>query len=193
MIRTIALALLRAASTPVFAAGPISVDTRTEPDGTATLSHEVVIPAAPQEVWAAISTIDGWKTWAVPAGWVSADQPNVFETSYNPAARPGDAGNIKNEVVSRVPGRHLVFRTVKAPEGFPHFDALKQVNQRFELTSEGKGTRVRLTGTGYANSAAGKAVLAFFQGGNKVSLEMLRERFERGPINWSEKLEQPLK
>jgi uncharacterized protein YndB with AHSA1/START domain len=192
MIRTLALALLIAASMPAFAA-PVSFEIRTEADGTATLSHEVVIPAAPQEVWAAISSIDGWKTWAVPAGWVAAEQPRVLETSYNPAARPGDAANIKNEFVSIVPGRQLVFRTVKAPEGFPHFDALSQVKQTFELTPEADGTRVRLTGTGYAKSEAGNAVLAFFKGGNKASLEMLRERFENGPIDWAEKLKKPLK
>ena len=193
MIRSIAPALLIAASTPAVAAAPVSMEIRTEADGTATLSHEVIIAAAPRDVWAAISSIDGWKTWAVPVGWVAAEQPRVLETSYNPAARPGDAANIKNEFVSIVPGRRLVFRTVKAPDGFPHFEALSRVQQTFELTPEANGTRVRLTGTGYAGSEAGKAVLAFFKGGNKASLEMLRERFERGPIDWPEKLKKPLK
>ena len=192
MIRSIALALLVATSAPALAA-PVSEDERVEADGTTTLSHQVVIAAAPQDVWAAISSIDGWKTWAVPVGWVSAEQPNVFETSYNPLATPGNAMNIKNEFVSVVPGRQLTFRTIKAPQNFPHFEALSKVSQRFDLAPEGNGTRVTLTGTGYANSEPGQAVLAFFRGGNKVSLEMLRERLEKGPIDWAEKLKQPLK
>lgn len=192
MIRSIALTWLVAVSAPAPAA-PVSEDVRVEADGTTTLSHRVVIDAAPQDVWAAISSIDGWKTWAVPVGWVSADRPNVLETSYNPGARPGDAMNIKNEFVSTVPGRQLVFRTIKAPQGFPHFEALSRVAQRFELAPEGDGTRVTLTGTGYADSEPGQAVLAFFRDGNKVSLEMLRDRLEKGPIDWAEKLKQPLK
>jgi len=191
MIRLIALAWL-AASAPALAA-PVSEEVRVEADGTTTLSHQIVIDAAPQDVWAAISSIEGWKTWAVPVGWVSADQPNVIETSYNPGARPGDVMNIKNEFVSAEPGRRLVFRTIKAPRGFPHFEALSRVSQRFELAPDGNGTRVTLTGTGYASSEPGQAVLAFFRGGNKVSLEMLRDRLEKGPIDWSEKLKQPLK
>ena len=192
MIRELALAVLVAASTPALAT-PVSEEVRVEADGTTTLSHQVVIAAAPHDVWAAISSLDGWKTWAVPVGWVSAEQPNVIETSYNPGARPGDAMNIKNEFVSAVPGRQLVFRTIKAPKGFPHFDALSKVSQRFELAAEGNATRVTLTGTGYASSEPGQAVLAFFRGGNKVSLEMLRERLEKGPVDWAQKLRRPLK
>lgn len=193
MIRTIALAWLAVAFAPALAASPISEQVRVEADGTTTLSHQVSVAANPDEVWAAISSIGGWKTWAVPVGWASADQPNVFETSYNPSARPGDPMNIKNEFISEVPRRELVFRTIKAPEGFPHGDALRQVNQKFELIPEGNGTRVTLTGTGYANNEPGKALLAFFKGGNKTSLEMLRERFESGPIDWTERLKKPLK
>ena len=192
MIRSIALAWLVAVSAPALAA-PVFEEVRVEADGTTTLSHQIVIADAPQDVWTAISSIDGWKTWAVPVGWASADQPNVIETSYNPGARPGDATNINNEFVSAVPGRQLVFRTIKAPRGFPHFEALSRVAQRFELAPKGDGTRVTLTGTGYADSEPGQAVLAFFRSGNKVSLEMLRDGLEKGPIDWADKLRQPLK
>lgn len=192
MIREIALAISLAAAPPAFTA-PVSEKVQAETDGTISLSHEVIVAASPKDVWAAISTIDGWRSWAVPTAWVPTDQPDVFETSYDPAARPGDPMNIKNQFVARIPGRLLVFRTIKAPEGFPHFDALRPVNQIFELSSQGAGTRVRLTGTGYRDSEAGKAVLVFFKRGNRATLDMLRERFESGPINWAEKLKKPLK
>lgn len=192
MIRNLVLGALAAVAVPAPAA-PVTERVQVETDGTTSLSHEVVVAAPVEQVWAAIATVEGWKTWAVPTAWAAPDQPDIFETSYNPAATPGDAMNIKNEFRVRVPGERLVFRTIKAPEGFPHFEALRQVNQTFELTREGKGTRVRLTGTGYGNSEAGKAVLAFFKGGNRVSLEMLRDRFESGPIDWTEKLKKPLK
>lgn len=198
MIRmTTAVALLTAA-TPVFATAPLSLppvteQVRSEADGTSSLSHMVIVPAAPGAVWEAITTVDGWKTWAVPVAWIEAKRPDVIETSYNPAARPGDATNIENEFTARVPGQRLVFHTIKAPAGFPHFEALRAVTQTFELAPEGSGTRVSLTGTGYSNDESGQAVLAFFKGGNRVSLEMLRDRFASGPIDWTEKLKKPLK
>ncbi|MEO8142562.1 MAG: hypothetical protein ABI617_07870, partial [Sphingomicrobium sp.] len=129
----------------------------------------------------------------VPVAWIAAERPQVIETSYNPAAKPGDVMNIENEFTARVPEQKLVFHTIKAPAGFPHFEALRRVTQTFVLTPEGEGTRVSLTGTGYGADPSGKAVLAFFKGGNRVSLEMLRDRFVSGPIDWTEKLKKPLK
>lgn len=195
MIRLgIALALVTAAA-PALATSvpPVTEQIRSEPDGTSSLSHAVVVAASPEQVWDAITTVAGWKTWAVPVAWIEPARPRVIETSYNPAARPGDAMNIENEFTARVPNQKLVFHTIKAPAGFPHFEALRRVTQTFELAPDGGGTRVSLTGTGYTNDESGLAVLAFFKGGNRVSLEMLRDRFASGPIDWAEKLKKPLK
>ncbi|MEO7655231.1 MAG: SRPBCC domain-containing protein [Sphingomicrobium sp.] len=195
MIRMMAALALLTAAAPALAtsASPVTEQVRSETDGTSSLSHSVVVAASPEQVWAAITTVEGWKTWAVPVAWIAADRPQVIETSYNPAAAPGDAMNIENEFTARVPEQKLVFHTIKAPAGFPHFEALRQVTQTFELVPDGSGTRVSLTGTGYGDDASGKAVLAFFKGGNRVSLEMLRDRFASGPIDWTEKLKKPLK
>lgn len=187
MIRRFAAAFALAASSPILAA-PVTEQVRAETDGSSTLTHEVTIAAAPKDVWMAISTVEGWKRWAVPVAWASATEADTIETSYDQGAKPGDAGNIKNQFVARIPGRLLVFRTIKAPAGFPHFEAFKRVNQLFELAPAGKATRVTLTGVGYANNEAGKALLGFFRVGNRMSLEMLRDRFEKGPVDWAAKL-----
>lgn len=198
MIRSLIALGLVAAAMPSFGASPdprpaVIEGVRSNADGSSALSHSVLVPAAPEQVWDAIATARGWTTWAVPVAWVDPRRPQVIETSYNPAARPGDAMNIENEFTIRSPRERLVFRTIKAPAGFPHFEALAKVTQTFVLAPEGAGTRVTLTGTGYGSDEAGKAVLAFFRGGNRVSLEMLRDRFAKGPIDWSEKLKKPLK
>ena len=198
MMRTMTALALLTATASALATAPTSLlkvteQVRNEADGTSSLSHAVIVPASLAQVWSAISTVDGWKTWAVPVAWMTADRPQVIETSYNPAAKPGDAMNIENEFTARVPERKLVFRTIKAPAGFPHAEALRQVTQTFELAPEGSGTKVSLTGTGYSNDQSGQAVLAFFKDGNRVSLEMLRDRFATGPIDWAEKLKKPLK
>lgn len=160
MLSKFAASLLLASAAPAFATpssplAPVTEQVRSEADGSVTLAHAVVVPAPPAQVWAAITTVDGWKSWAVPVAWIAAARPSVIETSYNPAARPGDAMNIENEFLSRVPGQRLAFHTVKAPAGFPHFEALRRVTQTFELAPEGEGTRVSLTGTGYGADASG--------------------------------------
>jgi hypothetical protein len=160
-----------------LAASPSQAATKARAaDGTHLLSHEVVVDAPPGEVWAAISTVEGWKSWAVPVAWSPA--PDMIETSYTPTAQPGDASTIRQQILLRLPERLMVFRTVKAPAGFPDFDTYAKVVSAFELEPAGEGrTRVRLTGTGYDDSEAGKRLLGFFERGNAVSLEALRARF----------------
>ena len=153
-------------------------------DGSHALSHETVVDAPAADVWAAIATADGWKSWAVPVAWNA--EPNLIETSYDPAARPGDKSTIRQRLIAQVPGRLLVFATVKAPDGFPDFDTYAKVTSVFELEPlDARRTRVRLTGSGYADTEAGKKLLGFFEQGNKTSLEQLRARFTAGPIDWS--------
>jgi uncharacterized protein YndB with AHSA1/START domain len=146
------------------------------PDGTHLLVHETILDASPAQVWAAISTAEGWKSWAVPVAWAPA--ADMIETSYAPTAKPGDASTIRQQILLRVPRRLMVFRTVKAPAGFPDFDTYSKVVSAFELEPAGEGrTRVRLIGTGYADNEAGRRLLGFFERGNQVSLDALKARF----------------
>jgi uncharacterized protein YndB with AHSA1/START domain len=170
-------------------AAPVSVSTRTRGDGRTDLVHETVVAAPAQAVWQAISTVEGWRTWAVPVAW--GPEPDVIETSYTPTAQSGDPSTIAQRIVAAVPGRLLVFRTVRAPERFPNFQTYAQVTSVIELEPLGEGrTRVRLTGAGYADTEAGRQLLGFFREGNRVSLERLRRRFETGPLDWAAELRQ---
>ena len=174
---------------PAWAQSGVAVQKRVEADGTHTLVHEVVVDAPAREVWAAISTADGWKSWAVPVARVPAGRPDILETSYDPAAKPGDAGAIHQQFLAKVPERLLVFRTVKAPDRFPHWESYKLVTSVFELEPAGsKKTRVRLTGVGYAGSDAGRQLLSFFEKGNSDSLGWLQARFRDGPADWAKRL-----
>jgi uncharacterized protein YndB with AHSA1/START domain len=163
------------------AASPSLAATRERaPDGSHLLVNETVVDAAPADVWAAISTAEGWKGWAVPVAWTPT--PDMIETSYSPTAAPGDPSTIRQQVLLRVPRRLMVFRTVKAPAGFPDFDTYSKVVSAFELEPAGDGrTRVRLTGTGYEDSEAGRRLLGFFEKGNQVSLDALKARFAESP------------
>ena len=153
-------------------------------DGTTILVHETVIEAPVSEVWNAISTPQGWTSWAVPVAW--STEPGTMETSYDPAASPGDPSTIKHRILASVPGRMIAFRTIKAPEGFPHFDTFSRTTGLFELEPDGESrTRVRVVGSGYPDDEAGRQLLGFFREGNRISLERLRRRFAEGPIDWA--------
>lgn len=163
---------------------PITVSTSQALDGSLTLVHETVIDAPLAQVWEAIATAEGWRTWAVPVAWSAA--PDLIETSYTPTASPGDAATIRQRILASVPGRMIAFRTVKAPEGFPDFDVFSRTTGLFELEPVGeRRTRLRFTGAGYPDTDAGRRLVGFFEQGNKVSLERLRARFAAGPIDWS--------
>jgi uncharacterized protein YndB with AHSA1/START domain len=187
MTRLLALAAVLCLASPALAQ-PIP-RTIAEADGSLTLVHEATIDAPAQDVWKAISTPEGWASWAVPVARIADGDPDLLETSYDPAAPPGGRETIRQLFVARIPGRMLAFRTVKAPARFPDFETYAKVVSVFELVPLGeRRTLVRLSGVGYPDSDAGRRLLAFFERGNAASLAMLRERFERGPVNWAEKL-----
>lgn len=168
------------ATAALLAAQPAGAAVVREADGTHTLTHEIEVDAPPGEVWRAIASAEGWKSWAVPVAWTDPADPEVIETSYDPAAKPGAPATIRQRILARVPNRALAFRTIKAPAAFPDFDTFAKVTSLFELAPlPGERTRVRLTGAGYADTDAGRRLLAFFDRGNAASLEMLRKRFAR--------------
>ena len=156
-----------------------SVDTaiRTEADGTVTMTHSAVIAAPVAEVWAAITTPEGWRSWAAPLARWAEGEDGIMETSYNPDELAGGPGAIWQQFVAQIPGRLLVFRTIKVPDDFPNGEEYKRVTSFFELEPDGGGTRLRLTATGYPGSEAGRALVAFFGKGNAATLESLQRHF----------------
>ena len=162
----------------------IAVEERRAIDGSLLLIHEAIVEASIEDVWRTISTPDGWREWAVPVA--RAPEADVMETSYDPAAQPGGPATIRHRVLARVPGRMLAFRTIKAPEGFPHFDVFGRTTGVFELEPAGEGrTRVRTVGAGYPDNEAGRQLVAFFREGNRITLERLQRRFTDGPLDWA--------
>jgi uncharacterized protein YndB with AHSA1/START domain len=164
-------------------AAAVEASTSQGPDGSHALVHETVVSATAAQVWQAISTADGWRGWAVPVAWLEGD---LLETSYTPTAARGDPSTIQQRIVATIPGRMFVFRTIKAPQGFPNFDTFRAVTHVLEIEPVEEGrTRVRLTSAGYADTEAGRQLLGFFNEGNRITLERLRDRFVSGPVDWS--------
>jgi uncharacterized protein YndB with AHSA1/START domain len=157
-------------------------------DGTRTLTHEVVVPAPPEQVWRAVATMEGWREWAVPLAR-AVPGSDRFETGYDPGAAAGAANTIEQQWITRERPRLASFRTTRTPVGFPHAAAYLRVVNTFILEAEGSNsTRVRLVGSGYAAGAEGDALIAFFREGNRSTLQQLHKRFVTGPIAWPEQL-----
>ena len=172
-------ALLLALAAPAAAAEPATVTRQQQPDGNHLLVHETIVEAPRADVWRAVSTAEGWKEWAAPAAWSPAGRPDVIETSYKPGAKPGDPSTIQQLVLLRLPERLMIFRTIKAPDGFPDFDTFAGVLSVLELEAlDERRTRVRLIGSPYPDTDAGRRLLGFFEKGNRSSLEQLRARFK---------------
>jgi uncharacterized protein YndB with AHSA1/START domain len=169
-----------------LAAAAISNTSYEPPEGGFVLRHEAVITAPPEAVWEAFTTAEGWMSWAVPFARVDFALGGRIETSYDPAAQPGDAANIHSRILAYLPGQMMAFQAERAPPGFPHPELLEGLFSVVEIVPQGDGaSRVRLSGVGYTDSPGHLELREFFERGNAWSLERLVERFTSGPVDWS--------
>jgi uncharacterized protein YndB with AHSA1/START domain len=166
--------------------GKITNTSYADKAGVRTIQLSAVISASQEDVFNAIATVDGWKTWAVPSAFGLAEPGAFMETSYDPAAKPGDPGNIVQEFLVVLPPRLAAFRTIKTPEGFPNAELFYKTNTILELASEGpQQTRLTLSHTGFGPGEGFDQLYNFFEQGNAQTFEQLKKRFESGPIDWS--------
>jgi len=148
--------------------------------GQKALQLSMDIPATPHQVFDAFATTDGFKSWAVAVAKVDLRTGGDIESSYDPKARIGDPGNIKNQIVTFIPDHLLVIRNVQAPEGFAGKGEFQKTVTIIELTPIEGGTRVRLTNTGYGDSEAARMVYGHFEWGNAYTLAELKKKFAKG-------------
>jgi len=188
------LAALASASTAVAASAVIDAS-RAEPDGTRTMHLSIEVPAPVAEVWTALTTSDGWRGWAAPMAQVDFRLGGVIETSYNIAAAPGAPGNIRNEIIAFAPQRMFAIRNVQAPPrtafDVPTFQSLHTV-VLVDPVDE-RRTRVSFVQPGYRAGEPWDTVYKHFAWGNAWTLEQLKARFEKGPVDWKKKAEDAAK
>lgn len=174
-------------------AAPAVVDgSRIEADGTRTMELSIEVPAAAADVWTALTTAEGWRTWAAPVAHVDFRLGGIIETSYDAAAVAGAPGNIRNEVLAFVPQRMFAIRNVQAPPrtafDVPTFQSLHTV-VLVEPVAPAR-TRVSFVQPGYRAGEPWDTVYKHFAWGNAWTLEQLKTRFVEGPIDWKKRAEQ---
>ena len=181
-MRSVLLAgiLVLAACTTALTAG-IRDTSFTDAQGSRTIQFSDWIPAPPAEVYAAIATVEGWKTWAVPSAFGEARLGAIMETSYDPAAKVGDPANIQQEFLELVPNKRVAFRTVRTPPGFPEAELYYKTIAAFDLAPDNGGTHLTFTHSGFGEGKGFDTLYSFFREGDASTLEALRKRFETGP------------
>ncbi|HVU22002.1 MAG TPA: SRPBCC domain-containing protein [Rhizomicrobium sp.] len=147
---------------------------------------ELTVPVPASKVWAALTTDQGFQSWAAPVAHVTLGNDGMIEASYRMDAKIGDPDNIRNRIVAYVPEHLLVLRNEHAPKNAP-FDAeaFGRVRTIIELENVGNGrTLVRETSVGYDESAASESVFAHFQSGNAEEFKLLEKALISGPVDW---------
>ena len=152
-----------------------------EPNGNRVIRLSAEIAASPEQIWRALTTSEGWKSFAVAFASVDMQVGGIIETSYDPKAKPGDPDNIRNEIVAYVPGRILAIRCVQAPRNFEHKQEFFATSTLIEVVPlKKRKTRVVLTAAGYRPGEAYDALFKKFRWGDAYTLDKLRTRFEPG-------------
>ena len=156
-------------------------------DGTRTLRQSVVVGAPVAQVWDAFTTTDGYRSWAVPVARIDFRVGGIIEASYASTAKLGDADNIRNEIIAYAPQRMFAMRNRTAPSeapfDVPTFQSLHTVVLFDDLGSA--GTRVTIVQPGYRSGEPYERLWKFFEWGNGATLAALRDRFAKGPTDWT--------
>ncbi len=193
--RLLAFAALIYVLVPVHAAEPSWRDFKdvantsfVEPSGERSIQLSTDVPASPHDAFSAFTTSDGFSSWAVPIAKIDFRIGGYIEASYDSQAKIGDPGNIKNAIVAYVPDRVLVIRNIQAPAEFADSELFQRTVTIIEFIAiEPRRTRVTITNAGYGTGERFNTLYRHFEWGDAYTLQALKTRFEKGPVDWSAK------
>ena len=165
------------AGAPPSASAQASVDGTIAQDTTPIVT-EMVIEASADAVWNAWATGAGLRAWLAPHADIDLRVGGSMRANYAPKGSLGDATTIENTILSLDPKRMLSIRVSKAPDGFPFPNAIQQMwtVMYFEPVSPDR-TRVRVVGLGFRTDAESQRMRAFFDQGNRTTLQQLQRHF----------------
>jgi len=147
---------------------------------------ELAIDAPVARVWWALTTSEGFRSWAAPVAQVTLGNDGLIEASYRLTAKIGDPDNIRNRIVAYVPEHLLVLRNEHAPRNAPFSaEAFGRIRTVIELQDLGGGrTRVIESSVGYGEGKEFDSVYSHFRSGNAEEFDLLEKSLTKGPIDW---------
>ncbi len=151
-----------------------------------TLRLEIEVPADIASVWKAFSTAEGLQSWMAPVVHIDLKIGGIMESSYNPAAKMGDPANIKNRILSYAPESMISMQIAQFPPNY-RFNKTMAASLwnvfLFERIGENK-TRVILLGLGFQEGEEWNGFRKMAAVTNQYALNLLKQRFEKGPVDW---------
>jgi uncharacterized protein YndB with AHSA1/START domain len=139
---------------------------------------EAIVNAPAQRIWDAFTTREGIESWMVAAGDVDLRIGGLMRTSYRKGADLDGETAIHHSILSIDPGRMLSYRTIKSPKDFPFAGSIARTWTVIYLDAvDGGRTRVTARMLGYTSDADSQKMRAFFEAGNKATLDALAKRF----------------
>jgi uncharacterized protein YndB with AHSA1/START domain len=186
LVATAALVLAAAAPMPVWADGTkadlaaVRDTSSLDQTGARVLQHSVTIHAPAAAVWKALTDQATYRAWVAPTSFIDFRIGGTVEVAFDPKGKPGDPGNLTQEITAYVPGRMIAFRNRSNP-GVPGGAVYPKLAVVMELTPLANGaTEVSLTQAGYGQGGDFDALYGFFTGHNPEYLADLKAFCEHG-------------
>jgi uncharacterized protein YndB with AHSA1/START domain len=139
---------------------------------------EAVVSAPVERVWDAFTTKDGIESWMAASGDIELRVGGRLRTSHRKSADLDGDTAIHHTILRVEPQRVLSYRTVKSPEGFPFAATIGRTSTEiaFEPVDAAR-TKVTVRMLGYTPEPEMQKMRAFFEWGNKATLDALVKRF----------------
>jgi len=148
------------------------------------IEKQIAIRAVPTEVWHALTTNEGVRTFFAPDSDIELAVGGKYEIFFNRDAPYGGKGSEGCRVVSFTPNRMLTF-TWNAPPSIPTLrNSGAYTKVMIELASENEGTKVKLSHFVDKEGEDWDRYYQYFSGAWEVVLGRLNRLFTSGPIDW---------
>jgi len=148
------------------------------------LDFVTIVPASDDEVWHALTTVEGIQSFYAPKATIELRPGGAYEIREDPSA-PLPKGVEGTKVLSFVP-KEMLSVTGSAPFPFPTVQE-KKTRWVFLLDHVKGGTRVQLSMIEWPVGDEWDEAFDYFADHNQALLEALFKRFAEGPVDWKAK------
>ena len=153
------------------------------------IDKEVVIAANVDQAWDAWTTREGIVSFFAPDADIEPRVGGAFHIHFDPTAPPGMKGADDMQFMALQPKKMISFDW-NAPPSLPQARTQRTfVIVRFEPVNE-RETRVSLHHTGWGDGGEWDKAFAYFDHAWGNVLANLKNRFDSGPQDWTEWLNQ---
>jgi len=152
------------------------------------LRYEMEVDTSITEVWKAIATEEGVKTWMAPVAKLDLKTGGTVQTNYSSNSKIGDEGTISLNIINYIPNEMLIYKISLNnvfPEKCRKEDKNLQEIIQLKPVSNNR-TKIISTMVGWGVGKEWDKTYSFFERGNKWSYQQLLKRFTNGAIDWKE-------